>query len=74
MFYVMVVTGDPNGELISAHYTIEQAETARLEAVETDAENLLWYGIPDQDSVPTYAEALEYARDFFYIVEERGNE
>ena len=74
MFYLRVVTGDPAGEVLSAHHTNEQAEAARVEAVETDAENLMWYGIPDRDGVPTYAEALEYAHGFFYIEEERGNE
>ena len=73
MFYLRVVTGDPAGEVLSVHHTAEQAEAARLEAIETDAENLLWYGIPERDGVPTYAEALEYARDFFYIVEESSN-
>ena len=73
MFYLRVVTGDPAGEVLSAHHTAEQAEAARLEAIETDAENLLWYGIPERDGVPTYAEALEYARGFFYIVEESSN-
>ena len=71
MFYVMAVSGDPNGELISRHATLEQAERVLVEVIETDAEDLLWYGIPDRDGVPTYAEALKYAREFFYIVESK---
>ena len=74
MFYVMAVSGDPNGELISSHATLEQAESVLLEVIETDAEDLLWYGIEGHEEPPTYAEALEYSRDVFYIVEERGNE
>jgi len=74
MFYVMAISGDPNGELISRHATLEQAERVLLEVIETDAEDLMWYGIEGRDEPPTYAEALEYARDFFYIVEEQGNE
>ena len=74
MFYVMAVSGDPNGELISRHATLEQAERVLVEVIETDAEDLLWYGIPDRDGVPTYAEAIEYSRDVFYIEEKQGNE
>ena len=73
MFYLRVITGEPGGELISEHATSHEAVAELEEAVETDAENLLWYGIPERDDAPTYAEALEYARGFFYIEEERGN-
>ena len=74
MFYLMVISGDPNGELISEHETIEQAHKSLCEAIEADAENLMSYGIPEREEPPTYAEALEYSRDVFYIEEERGNE
>ena len=73
MFYVMAISGDPNGELISEHATSHEAVAELEEAIETEAENLMWYGIPDRDGVPTYAEALEYSRDVFYIKEEQGN-
>ena len=69
MFYLRVITDEPGGELISEHDTSHEAVAELEEAVETDAENLLWYGIPDRDGVPTYSEALEYARGFFYIEE-----
>ena len=71
MFYLMVISGDPNGELISEHATSHEAVAELEEAIETEAENLLWYGIPERDGVPTYAEALKYAREFFYIVESK---
>ena len=74
MFYVMAISGDPNGELISEHATSHEAVAELEETIEGHAEDLLYYGIPDWDGVPTYTQALEYARGFFYIEEKQGNE
>lgn len=67
MYKVIVKSGAPNGELISEHETIEQAERALLEAVENDAEEIMRYGIPYWDESPAYEQAYVYAASYYLI-------
>ena len=75
MFYLKVLSGDIEGETLSVHDSINEALEELQETIEADAEDVMRHGIPKLNGTysPTYAEALEYARGFFYIEEERGN-
>jgi len=70
MFKIMIFNDVSGDEEVAKCPDLSDAMDTMEELVQADAEDVMRHGIPDLGDAPTYAEALRYVRDFFYITKE----